>query len=297
MRFVVTDSGLGGLAICASLERRLRLSPARGAVGLTYVNAWPDEGSGYNDLPGMATRAAVFDRALARMATLAPDIILIACNTLSIVYAHTAFSRTPACRVEGIVDAGAGLFADALAREPRAAIVLLGTRTTIESGVHRDRLVQRGIDAVRVTAVACPGLATAIERDVDGPGIPAFIDACASDVSATAIGGAATDAPVFAGLCCTHYGYIARRIEDGLATRLGRRVIALDPNARMVDALRWPQPPAEAAQGGTTDVDVTVVSKVRLDASARAGIARLVNDVSPATARALVGYTHDPDVF
>lgn len=297
MRIVVTDSGLGGLAICAFLERRLRLSRLQSPARLTYVNAWPDEGCGYNDLPDMASRAATFDRALARMAAMAPDVILIACNTLSIVYPHTAFSQTPACRVEGIVDAGVDLFAEALAREPGASIVLLGTRTTIESGVHRDRLARRGVDTKRIAAVACPGLATAIERAVDGPGVQAFIDACASDAGGTAIGGAtAGGAPVFAGLCCTHFGYVARRVEEGLTAALGRQVVALDPNARMVDDLRWPAA-AEAAADERADVYVSVVSKVRLDAAARASIARLVDDLSPATASALAGYTHDPGLF
>ena len=62
-RLVVTDSGLGGLSICAALERRLRLDGGR-RVRITYVNAWPFEGRGYNDLPDIAARAAVFDRAL-----------------------------------------------------------------------------------------------------------------------------------------------------------------------------------------------------------------------------------------
>ena len=65
---VVTDSGLGGLSICAALERRLR-AEGRRSVRLTYVNAWPFEGRGYNDLPDLRARAEVFDRALRRCAS------------------------------------------------------------------------------------------------------------------------------------------------------------------------------------------------------------------------------------
>ena len=39
---------------------------------------------------------------------------------------------------------------------------------------------------------------------------------------------------VFAGLCCTHYGYVASRISAELAGVLGRPVRTLDPNVRMV---------------------------------------------------------------
>ena len=39
---VITDSGLGGLLVCADLERRLRETAGDGSVRLVYVNAWPD---------------------------------------------------------------------------------------------------------------------------------------------------------------------------------------------------------------------------------------------------------------
>ena len=93
MHLVITDSGLGGLAICAGIEQAVRLAGSGGALRITYVNAWPDDHHGYNDLSGMPAQAAVFDRALAAIDAMRPDRILIACNTLSIVYAHTAHSR------------------------------------------------------------------------------------------------------------------------------------------------------------------------------------------------------------
>jgi hypothetical protein len=64
---VITDSGLGGLSVCAALERGLRLAAEPRGVRLTYVNAWPYEDRGYNDLPDEEARARVFDSALARI--------------------------------------------------------------------------------------------------------------------------------------------------------------------------------------------------------------------------------------
>jgi hypothetical protein len=40
-----------------------------------------------------------------------------------------------------------------------------------------------------------------------------------------------------------------------------------------------------------------VISKVTLAERTRHGVARLVEPVSPATARALLNYTHVPDLF
>lgn len=286
---VITDSGLGGLSICAGLAKRLE-GRAAGAR-LRYVNAWPEETRGYNDLPDMSSRAAVFDRALASMTAPLPDRLLIACNTLSIVYGHTTFSRAPAVPVDGIIDAGVALFAEALSADPRASIVLLGTRATMASDVHRDRLAARGIDPARVSGVPCHGLATAIERDVHGQRVGELIAACAADVARARPAGDT----ILAGLCCTHYGYVADRIGLALEAALGRPVRPLDPNARMVDAVE-----AALMDGGAHDsgsVVVEVVSKVTLDERTRTLISALVAPVSPATAQALLSYTHAPDLF
>jgi glutamate racemase len=307
VHLVITDSGLGGLSICAELARRAAAPEAGSPLRLTYVNAWPEEGRGYNDLPDMAARASVFDRALTRMAALAPDRILIACNTLSIVYPATVFSRSAPLPVQGIVDTGVALFAAALAAEPSASIVLLGTRTTIDSRVHHDRLVALGIDARRVSGVSCHGLATAIERDIDGPAVDELIAKCAADARAAAPIGAL----VLLGLCCTHYGYVADRIVAALARALQRPVRPLDPNLRMVDDIGWVAPGAPAvAEGAPVAVAqgfspasaaspglISVISKVTLAERTRHGVARLVEPVSPATARALLNYTHVPDLF
>jgi len=302
---VITDSGLGGLSICAALEKNLREAGVSSAVRLTYVNAWPFEDRGYNDLPDAADRVDVFDRALLRMSEMDPDRILIACNTLSVLYPRTAFSRNPPVPVQGIVDAGVDLFAERLNDDPTSSIVLAGTKTTIESNVHRERLVHRGVDPARIAAVPCHGLAGAIEKDVDGTVVVELIDVCASRAAEAAPPGAV----LFAGLCCTHYGYVADRIVDALARKTGRRVRALDPNLRLVGSLmaedgffegaRGREPGAGQARPGGSRGDVTVefISKVVLDETARRGIARLIEPVSAVTARALISCACVPDLF
>jgi len=301
---VITDSGLGGLSICALLEQGLQVAGPSRNVRLTYVNAWPFEDRGYNDLPDEAARVRVFDAALARMAQMQPDCILIACNTLSILYPRTAFSLHPAVPVHGIVDAGVDLFAERLAKHPGSSLVLLGTRTTIESGVHQERLQQRGIDARRIAAVSCHGLAGAIERDVDGPRTAELIGECA----ARAVAAAPRGTRLFLGLCCTHYGYVAVRLVDAVARLTSRGVDWLDPNHRLAVRLIADAsfagnnaehgaasiPPRDSPLGV---VSVELVSKVSLSETARAGIARLVEPVSAATAGALLSYAHIPDLF
>jgi glutamate racemase len=306
---VITDSGLGGLSICAALEQGLRGLAAPGGVRLSYVNAWPFEDRGYNDLPDAGARAQVFDAALARMASMGPSRILIACNTLSILYGHTLFASRPPVPVHGIVDAGVDLFAARLGEHPDASIVLLGTKTTVESGVHVARLLARGVEARRVAAVSCHGLAGAIERDVDSLRTAELVAECAERAAA----GAPPGATLFLGLCCTHYGYIAVRLVDAVARLAGRRVRALDPNLQLTAGLLTDPaflggsgPAGDTglaagqemrAAGGAGVVTVELVSKVTLSETARAGIARLVEPVSPPTAAALLSYALVPDLF
>jgi glutamate racemase len=290
VHLVITDSGLGGLTVCAALEQALRAGSR--CPRLTYVNAWPESGRGYNDLPDMPARARVFDRVLDRIAGMRPDTILIACNTLSIVYEHTRFKASAGVSVRGIVHSGVEQFREALSTHHGSAIVLVGTRTTIESGVHQARLIARGIAPARISGAPCHGLATAIERGPESDATVALIATCAERAAAAAPPGE----PLFLGLACTHYGMVAGRLAGAVAARSGRAVVPLDPNMRMVDDVlaRLAGDIPHLAPG---DQGVEVISKVELSTDQREGVGRLLESSSPATAAALRAYTHVPDFF
>ena len=95
-------------------------------------------------------------------------------------------------------------------------------------GVHADR-ARRAPASIRTasSAVPCHGLAGAIERDPDER---------RGRRAHRRVRGARCATPIrracrcYAGLCCTHYGYVADRIARRSAPRLGRPVQALDPN-------------------------------------------------------------------
>lgn len=296
MHLVITDSGLGGLTVFAQLERALRAAGRSRSTRLTYVNAWPEQGRGYNSLPDLASRARVFDLALDRMLDMRPDAIVIACNTLSIVYEQTVFRRSASVPVHGIVDAGVNLFAEALAAEPDSALVVLGTRTTVDSGAHRDRLVRRGFAATRIAGASCHGLATAIEQGPDREDVRGLVEACARAAADAAPAGE----PLFAGLCCTHYSLVEDGLRAALAACSSRTVGTLDPNTRLVEQLtaRFATPAASGPSAGPGEpVSVEVISKVQLNDAQRAAIGGIVEPISPPAARAIAGYRHVPDLF
>lgn len=281
---VITDSGLGGLSICAAIEQRLRTNRN---LRLTYVNVWPFEGKGYNDLPTVAERAEVFDRALSSLAALGPDRLLIACNTLSILYPHTAFSRASTLPVQGIIEAGVNLFTESLTAHPASSLLLLGTRTTIESNVHRNALLDRGNALHQLLPIPCHGLAAAIERDPGSPLVTELIGRCATAAQAAGPEGS----PLLVGLCCTHYAYVSERLRSALEQALARPVRILDPNERL--ALAFSPGPSS----GEAVPSVQVLSKVALGETSRRAIANLLEPLSPATAQALLHYHHVAELF
>jgi glutamate racemase len=287
----ITDSGLGGLLICAGLERRLRAVPG-GPLRLVYVNAWPEAGRGYNDLADLTARAAVFDRALASIAALGPDRLVIACNTLSVVYEATAFRRAPAVPVTGILDEGTELFATALERAPSAVLALFGTRTTIGSGEHVRRLAARGIDPRRIVAEPCHGLAAAIDKDPGSPAIAGLVEECVLRAASRLPRGV----PVLAGLACTHYAYAAEDFRDSLRRQTGSDVDVLDPGTRFIEGLSRGLV-ADRTEGPPRRTEVEVVSKVELPEAQRRAVARRLEAVSAAVASARLGYSLRPQLF
>ncbi len=103
VRIVITDSGLGGLSVLAELERRLRENPIFESTELIFFNSLYSSSYGYNSMMDLSEKAIVFNNALNSIEeNYKPDIILVACNTLSIVYPHTNYAQNPKTEVRGL---------------------------------------------------------------------------------------------------------------------------------------------------------------------------------------------------
>lgn len=289
---VVTDSGLGGLSVAADLAARL---PATGIVRsarIVFVNAEPDVTLGYNDMKLEADKVRVFDAALAAMeARYKPDLILIACNTLSVVYPGTAHAKKGRTETVEIVGLGADLIRRELAAKPDATALVFATKTTIESGAHRKLLVGKGVPAEHVVGEACPRLAGSIERGIASDETAAYVKKFVAEALERR---PAKTGPIVASLNCTHYGYVKPLWEQAFAAAGYPGVKVLDPNPLMTDlvlreggAKRFPR----------ATVTVEVVSKVPIDEATRANLGALLRSVSPETADALARYRHEPDLF
>ena len=100
IRIVVTDSGLGGISVLGELESKLKTARIFNNVELIFFNALYSKDLGYNEIESNREKANIFNNALFSMQdNYHPDIILIACNTLSVIYPITQFSNESKIRV------------------------------------------------------------------------------------------------------------------------------------------------------------------------------------------------------
>ena len=151
MHILITDSGVGGLSVCAYAERFLRTHHNGEAINLTYVNASPENDFGYNSMGSRREKLEYFNRFLDIIFdTYSPDSIYIACNTLSVLFPDTQFSKEKRIPVQGIVETGVNRLLRDISRSPRSLVAIFGTPTTIEEKAYSRLLQQRGIDETRV---------------------------------------------------------------------------------------------------------------------------------------------------
>ena len=101
MRLVVTDSGLGGLSVCADLLKA-PTGPAAKNTELLYVNAAPDPRRSYNSMESLAEKQEVFQTFLHRLAnSYQPDHIFVACHTLSAMLSEIKLPEPP---IQGMLE-------------------------------------------------------------------------------------------------------------------------------------------------------------------------------------------------
>ncbi len=300
----VVDSGLGGLSVVADLERRWREARSFRRVELVFFNALFSSEIGYNSLRSREEKIRIFDKVLAAVERHfrppRPDLILVACNTLSALVADTAFAAAGQVPIRGIIEPGVRQIETVLRRTPEAPVIIFATRTTVAEDSHRAALAAAGHDVSRVLTQACPELADTIERGVDSEDtellIATFVDEALERLDPAA-------GPVYASLGCSHYPYAERRWRSvfrefgaGRVPPEGDQwgVTLLNPNREMADLLIMASPEGRFERTETT---VSVVSKVEISEQRRRAIGQALRQTSVPTADALLAYERRRDLF
>lgn len=289
---LVTDSGLGGLSVVADLSKRMSHSGIFRTVQVIFFNALFHENSGYNSLSSTGEKVRIFDIVLQTMnEKYQPDLLLIACNTLSVIYDQTEFSKKTTFPVIGIVDIGVELIAQQFGKTPNSSVIIFATETTIHSGIHKKKLTEFGYDENQIIGQSCPLLSESIEQDFDGELTWAMIEEYKSQAFEKLH---RSDTTLFASLNCTHYGYSTETFRRVFSDAGYPDIVIIDPNTKMTDFMfraefmnRFPK----------TDVKVDVISKTKISEDRVNSLAPLLNNLSPETAIALKKYQYDADLF
>jgi glutamate racemase len=294
MHILITDSGVGGLSVCAYAERFLRTHAVTIPFKLTYVNASPENDFGYNSMGSRAEKIEYFDRFLRIIyKTYSPDEIHIACNTLSVIFPETSYSNSLRIPVRGIVETGVERLFRELERFPHSIAAIFGTVTTIEEGTYSKLLLSKGVEAQRIVAQACPSLADTISEDRRGSIARAKIE---EYVGETLEKIPEQSAKYIGYLGCTHYGY-RRDYFSNAFERNGIDSLLLNPNDFMVDDLYSGFVESFSKSSESNDVDVEFISRYKIPETALATISYFLEGVSPRTIQAFTNYSYMPDLF
>ena len=289
---VITDSGLGGLSVVADAVEKFRQHAAFKQVNIVFFNALFRDHGGYNSLQTRDEKLRVFSSALQSMQDrYTPDIILVACNTLSVLIPDTEFARTSKVPVVGIVEEGVEQIAEQLADKPTAKNIIFATQTTVDEATHKNLLLEQGFSDEQIMTQSCPQLTQYIEQGFDGMDTEMLIDAYV-DEALTNMG--ETDGPLTVSFNCTHFGYSLDFWELAFSSRGVEVAAFLDPNKRMIDFML---PRSTQQRFDETDVSVKVISMIDIPANRQDSIGRWLHAVSPATETALRAYELKPDLF
>lgn len=289
MHVLITDSGVGGLSVVAYAERFVRQHGVAEPVRLTFANAAPANDFGYNSMKTREEKLATFDRFLRGVtARHAPDMIYVACNTLSVLLPDTPYVQGAAIPVKGIVETGANLLHDALENDPQSVAIVFGTQTTIDAGTYFRMLTARGVAPSRIVSQACPGLADTISEDREGTRTAAEIRKWVATALAKV---QHPEARVVAAMACTHYGYRKDLFAAAFADA-GVVATVINPNETAVADI------FDATQEGQShETEVEFVTRYPIPDTTIDALTFYLEQISPTTVAAMKDFVLVPDLF
>jgi glutamate racemase len=289
VRIGITDSGVGGLSVCAELEARLSQLPLKQDIEVLYLNAAIEDDYAYNSMPDRRTRLQAFDRFLHSVRDkYQPDLLFIACNTLSVLFRDPYFDHHRHVPIKGIVGTGIREMLRAFERQHDLTFIIFASPATIQEGVYGTRLKSHGVPDQQVCEQACPGLPDAISNDGSGRLASELLEKFVP-AALQKLGGRPENVLAFLG--CTHYGYQALQFELALQAQLPK-VTVMNPNLKAVDTILA----SLDNQAGSGDLTIKFISRYAIPPVVIKSLSAYIGIKAPATLAALKNFTLEPEL-
>lgn len=290
IKLVITDSGLGGLSVFFEFGKLLTSGQIADEVELIFFNALYDRKLGYNDMPNEAVKIEMLERVFDSMEKFfQPDFIVIACNTLSVLYKKTNYYIEHKNKLFGIIEPAMNAVIKRLSPNTDRNIIIMGTATTINSDEYQRRLREAGVNDEQIIAQACPKLETAIQNEPEGFETNKLIRKYISEANEKIERKNADNLML---LACTHYGIIEGIFYKAALNAGIKNCDIVNPNYSLVKGIMAKFKPQKSGK-----LNHRVISRVKLDLDKNSGIIKKLTGISPEAATAVLNYEHIPELF
>lgn len=296
MKIVVTDSGFGGLGIAAEIYESIKSLFSTEIVEIIFINGLPDEKYGYNSISDKNVKINIFNDLLANInQKLNPDIIVIACNTLSVLFNQTEIYSAIKSKVIDIIEFGTEKVIQYHSTVSNALLAIIGTKTTIDSNVHRNYYQKYQVSFSKLLTIPCTDLVTAIEDDYEGLKVKSIIKNCIKKVELQFL--KSNYSTFFLVLACTHFPYVEHIFRHYL-NKTNFSYTIINPNSFMIESIksllynRYQMVTDKPGKHSITIISKTIISDQKIRS-----IASLIQNISEDTVIELQNYRHVPDFF
>ena len=304
MHLVITDSGLGGLSVCARLMYLLENHAQSGLsnfppenIKITYVNSVPSDDRGYNSMSGRTEQIETFDKIIRNTTRLlSPDSIFVACGTLSVLLEHMLLPAEKTVKIEGIVPLGVRMLLESLKKKPRSPALIFGTPTTISNKTFQQELLRNGIAEKQIIAQSCPDLASEISNDPEGIKVYESIQHWVKKALLQLQQNISDHLIVFLG--CTHYSYRENLFHQAFIQEGFSNITMLNPNHAAAEKLQKSIMDAKQSdQSKKNKFTVDFVTPYEIPEQERITLKNLLNPISPQTSNAFQNARLLPDLL
>ncbi len=304
MNIVITDSGLGGLSVCAQLIHLLKnysapenSDPPSCNLKITYVNAVPSNDRGYNKMSGKKEQIETFEKIISNTVRLiSPDNIFVACGTLSVLLNQIVPPEDKSVKIEGIVSIGIQLLVDSLQKNPRATAIIMATPTTVNNNTFQSELLNNGIPKNQIFAQSCPNLANEISNDPVGSKVEKRIQYWVNKSLQQLHGTTTEHLMVFLG--CSHYIYHENMFKMAFINEGFSKLTVLNPNYAAAEKLKNFILKDQCMNSGVKNSFlINFLTPYAIPEQEKFTLNKLLTPISPETSQALINAQIVPELL